>query len=246
MTPAFNITRRLATVLVPAALLVALTGCEDPTSGKPKATVSSAAPAPKDTGAAKAPAAKASAAPGGSAAAPAGSGAAAAPAGDAVEMPVDAASSTVGFVGSKVTGKHEGKFQKFTGSISVAGGQATKIAFEVETASVKTDADKLDTHLQAPDFFDSAKFPKATFTSTAIKAGGEGGATHTISGDLELRGVKKNISFPATIHVSADAADGTAEFSINRKDFGITIAGKTDDLIRDDVLLKLSLKAKKK
>ena len=58
--------------------------------------------------------------------------------------------------------------------------------------------------------------------------------------------VKKTISFPATITVGADAASGTAEFVINRKDFGIVYPGKQDDLIRDDVLLKLSLKAPRK
>jgi hypothetical protein len=37
-----------------------------------------------------------------------------------------------------------------------------------------------------------------------------------------------------------------AEFSINRKDFGIVIEGKKDDLIRDDVLMKITLKAPRK
>ncbi|HVK64341.1 MAG TPA: YceI family protein, partial [Polyangium sp.] len=116
----------------------------------------------------------------------------------------------------------------------------------VETASVKTDAGDLDKHLKNADFFDVEKFPKATFTSTEIKAGGTNGATHTITGDLDLHGVKKSITFPVTITIAADAATGTAEFSINRKDFNITIAGKPDDLIRDDVLLKLTLKAPRK
>jgi hypothetical protein len=58
--------------------------------------------------------------------------------------------------------------------------------------------------------------------------------------------VKKTISFPATITVGADAVTGTAEFVINRKVFGIMTAGKPDDLIRDDVALKLSLRASRK
>ena len=90
------------------------------------------------------------------------------------------------------------------------------------------------------------KFPKATFTSTEIKAGGDKGATHTVTGELDLHGVKKTISFPATLAVTADGATGTAEFSINRKDFGLVYPGKPDDLIRDDVGIKLSLKATRK
>jgi len=37
-----------------------------------------------------------------------------------------------------------------------------------------------------------------------------------------------------------------SEFSINRKDFGIVYAGKADDLIRDDVVIRLNLKSPRK
>jgi polyisoprenoid-binding protein YceI len=213
---------RFARVALPAALLFSLAACEDPAKDAQKATVSSAAPA-KTTEAAK-------------------------PAGASETFAVDPATSSVGFVGGKITGSHPGKFEKMTGSITTVGGKAEggKINFEVEVASVKTDSDKLDGHLQSPDFFDAAKFPKATFTSSAIKAGGEKGASHTVTGELDLHGVKKTITFGATIAVTADGATGTSEFTINRKDFGIVYPGKPDDLIKDDVLLKLSLKAKKK
>ncbi|CAN90319.1 MULTISPECIES: YceI family protein [Sorangium] len=215
-------TARFARIALPAALLLSLAGCEDPTKDKPKATISTAAPAQTQ--------------------------AAAAPAGPAEALPLDAAASTIGFVGSKVTGKHEGKFEKISGSITLAGGKAAggKLTVEADASSVKTDAEKLDGHLKSPDFFDVEKYPKATFTSTEIKAGGEKGATHTITGELDLHGVKKTITFPATITEGADAVSGSAEFVINRKDFGIVYPGKQDDLIRDDVLLKLSLKAPRK
>jgi polyisoprenoid-binding protein YceI len=99
-------------------------------------------------------------------------------------------------------------------------------------------------HLKSPDFFDVAQFPTATFTSTAIKAGAEGGATHTVTGTLDLHGVKKSITFPATIAVGADTVSVKSEFAINRKDFNIVYPGKPDDLIKDEVLLKLDIAAK--
>jgi polyisoprenoid-binding protein YceI len=58
---------------------------------------------------------------------------------------------------------------------------------------------------------------------------------------LELRGVTKTVSFPANITIDAKTAKGTAEFKINRKDFGIEYPGKPDDLIKDEVLLKIAL-----
>lgn len=212
----------VARLAAPAALLIMFTGCEDPAKNKPIATVSSAVPATT---------------------------AAALPAGAATEtLAVDAAMSTVGFVGSKVTGKHEGKFEKFSGAIVLVSGKAEggRITFEADTASVKADDPQLDTHLKSKDFFDVATFPKATFASSEIKAGGASGATHTVTGELNLHGVKKTISFPATITVGADAASGTAEFVIKRQDFGIVYPGHADDVIRDEVVLKLSLKAPRK
>jgi polyisoprenoid-binding protein YceI len=89
------------------------------------------------------------------------------------------------------------------------------------------------------------KYPKATFTSTSIKPGGENGATHTVTGNLDLHGVTRSITFPAKISPSADAVDVDAEFVIKRKDFGIVYPGMPDDLIKDDVLIKLKLHAKK-
>ncbi|APR85391.1 Rhodanese-like domain protein [Minicystis rosea] len=217
------ITHRLARFAVPAALVFSLAACEDPAKDKTKATVSSAAPVTTT--------------------------AAAAPSGPAETAALDAAGSTVGFTGSKVTGSHSGKFEKVAGEVTLVGGkiEGGKVTISADVDSVKTDAEKLDGHLKSPDFFDAAKFPKATFTSAQIKAAaGPKGESHSITGELDLHGVKKTISFPATITVSGDAVSGTAEFTINRKDFGIVYAGKADDLIRDDVVLKLTLKANRK
>jgi len=204
-------------------LLLAAAGCKNPADDKPKATVSDSA-----TGVT-------------TAAETHGKG--------TVESLVIAANeSKVGFVGSKVTGSHEGSFSSASGTIDLVDEKAekSKVMVSIDTESVKTDNEKLTGHLKSPDFFDTAKFPKATFTSTEIKPGGDKGATHTLTGDLDLHGVKKKISFPATIRVTPDSASTDAEFVINRKDFGIVYAGKADDLIRDEVVIKLSVKAPRK
>ena len=45
--------------------------------------------------------------------------------------------------------------------------------------------------------------------------------------------------------VEGDQASVDAEFAINRRDFGLNYAGKPNDLIRDDVVIKLTIKATK-
>jgi polyisoprenoid-binding protein YceI len=113
--------------------------------------------------------------------------------------------------------------------------------------SVFTDADGLTDHLKTADFFDVAKYPKASFVSTKIVPDTAKGANnYTVTGDLELHGTKKAVTFPATITVNDSEVGVKSEFAINRKDFGIIYAGKTDDLIRDDVVLRLDLKAPRK
>jgi polyisoprenoid-binding protein YceI len=64
-----------------------------------------------------------------------------------------------------------------------------------------------------------------------------------LTGNLALHGVTNSISFPAQVQISDAAVTLTAEFAINRKDFNITYPGKPDDLIRDNVVLKLNVNA---
>ena len=154
--------------------------------------------------------------------------------------------SKIEFVGSKVTGSHNGSFQKFSGETHYTGDVATShVTITMDTDSLTTDDAGLTKHLKTPDFFDVAKYPQAKFESTAIKAGGDKGASHTITGNLTLHGVTKSVTFPATIAVAPEAITVDSSFSINRKDFGINYAGAADNLIRDDVVLTLKVKATK-
>lgn len=151
----------------------------------------------------------------------------------------------VGFVGSKVTGSHEGGFKKLEGRV-VSGGkpESTRIQIRIDMSSVYTDSSRLTKHLMSKDFFWVKKHPYATFISTEIKVGGkEKKATHTITGNLTLRGVTKSISFPAMIEISPHKVKAASQFWINRKDFGITYDGMTNDLIRNEVVIKLGIDA---
>ena len=154
--------------------------------------------------------------------------------------------SKIDFVGSKVTGSHNGSFQDFSGQIDYTGNVETShVNINIKTDSLTTDTADLTKHLKTADFFDVAKYPDATFVSTSIKAGGENGASHTVTGNLKLHGVEKSVTFPATIAVTPDVATVNANFSINRKDFGINYAGAANNLIRDDVVLTLTIRANK-
>ncbi|MEZ5344374.1 MAG: YceI family protein [Pyrinomonadaceae bacterium] len=165
------------------------------------------------------------------------------------KLAVSPENSKVEFTGSKVTGKHDGGFKTFSGEINLVDGKVENsgVKVEIDMKSVFSDADGLTEHLKTGDFFEVEKHPKSTFESTKIApdtAGGEN--AYTVTGNLEMRGVKKSVTFPAKITVNDDSVNVDAEFSINRKDFGIVYAGKADDLIRDGVVIRLNLKTPRK
>lgn len=151
-------------------------------------------------------------------------------------------SSTVSFVGSKVTGSHNGGFQNFTGEFNVMNGRLADSGNKVliDTTSLWADNPRLTGHLKTPDFFDVRQYPTATFESASVKQTDTG---LTVTGNLTLHGVTKEISFPATIQVADDAVDVTAEFVLNRLDFNIKYTGMANDLVRKEVVLKLKVKA---
>ena len=161
------------------------------------------------------------------------------------KLPVTGENSRIEFVGSKVTGSEGGRFEKFSGTLHLVDAmpERSRVEIAIDMNSVATDSNGLAEHLKNADFFDAPKFPEATFVSTEIKPGGEKGATHTVTGNLDLHGVRKAVTFPATIKVDAGGAALDAEFAINRKDFDITYAGRADDLIRDEVVIKLRVRA---
>lgn len=206
---------RSLSILIFATAVMAF-GCANPAANKPKATVSDAAPESSPSNAS-----------------------------NAESLPITTENSKIEFVAAKVTRSHHGSFKQFSGTIDLVSNspEQSRVTIDIQTSSVVTDDDGLTNHLKTPDFFDVAKFPKATFTSTKIEPGSSGGATHTVTGNFDLHGLKKSISFPATIQITADSVSVNAEFSINRKDWGLLYPGKADDLIRDGVVIKLNIKS---
>lgn len=151
--------------------------------------------------------------------------------------------SKIEFVGSKVTRSHDGGFRTFSGKLMVADEKlvAPGSRIEIDMNSIWTDTDRLTGHLKSPDFFDVQNFPKSVFTATSIEKTGD---AYTVTGNLDLHGVIKQISFPADVQVSDDQVTLKAEFFIKRFDFKVKYPGKPDDLIRDEVVIRLDVTAR--
>lgn len=218
------------------SLVVGLAGvaCSDPAEGVAVATVSEpAAPAP----ATEAPTAPSSA-PTASPTAP-----------ERQSLAIDRATSSVGFTASKVTASHDGSFGEFSGTIELAP-QLTdsRVSVTIQMASLSIEPERLRNHLLTPDLFDVAQFPTATFQSSRVVADtsgrvGEQQATHAITGELTLHGQTRTLTFPAIVTATDAEVTASAEFVVDRREFGIVYPGMPDDLIRDQVVIRFRVRA---
>jgi polyisoprenoid-binding protein YceI len=103
---------------------------------------------------------------------------------------------------------------------------AASITIEINAASIDTRSADRDGHLQSPDFFDVAAFPKITFASTSVKDSGSDKLV--VEGNLTIKDVTKPISIEFEYTGTATDPYGNARFGfegaseINRKDYGLT------------------------
>ena len=121
---------------------------------------------------------------------------------------------------------------------------SVKVAIDID--SVNSNVEKLDAHIANPDFFDAAKYPKATFTSTRVEKGATPD-TLKVTGDLDLHGVKKPVVLDVTINkvgehgmTKAQAAGFDATATIKRSDWGIS---KFVPAVSDDIKIRITTEA---
>ncbi|MFK7931033.1 MAG: YceI family protein [Myxococcota bacterium] len=160
-------------------------------------------------------------------------------------LKVDVANSHINALGAKVTATHPIMWKGFEGQVMMDGETFTGVSFTVDMATMEADVPKLTEHLKAPDFFDVAAHPTATFKSTEVKAGSDKGEgyTHTVVGEFMVHGMTKQLTFPAKVAITPEAVKAETEFVIDRTWFGVTYAGRADDLIQNNVKMNIDLSA---
>lgn len=164
---------------------------------------------------------------------------------------VDTQASKLVWNGTKVTGAHTGTVDFKSGTLNVDNGAITGGNFVLDMSTISsTDLEgefkeKLNGHLKADDFFGVETHPEASFMITEVKPGTSENDL-LISGNLVIKGISKNITFDTKISEISDASlKATADFNIVREDWGVSYAGKADDLISKEINFKISIVANK-
>ena len=164
---------------------------------------------------------------------------------------IDASHSEVGFeIDHMMISTVKGNFGVFSGSVTTdKKGKFDSLNGEVSIASIDTNDEKRDAHLQAADFFDAASFPNMTFVSTKLKGDHEKG--YTVTGDLTIRDVTKSITLNLT-PIKGPVTDGwgntrvatVATTTINRQDFGVSWSSTLDSgglVVGDEVRINIAI-----
>lgn len=115
------------------------------------------------------------------------------------------------------------------------------VEMTAEAASINTDNEKRDAHLQSDDFFDVAKFPTLSFKSTSFKKT-KTANTYEVKGNLTMHGVTKPVTLTAVAKTGTHPMNKKtiAGFKVtgklNRSDFGIG-GGTPSAIVSDEVLI---------
>jgi len=168
---------------------------------------------------------------------------------------IDKNHSTIGFSVPILAGmsKVTGKFTDFSIEMvyDESNPQNSSVKATIQMASINTGIEDRDNHLRSGDFFEVNKFPQATFTSTSIEKKDN---KLIATGDFIWKGVSREIEVPFTITgftkskskkeqgVLLVKIGASAEFTINRLDFGIKWQHDlVPNWVSNDITLQINL-----
>lgn len=170
---------------------------------------------------------------------------------------VDLDSSSIAWTGFKPTGSHNGTISIENGVLSTEDGKISGGSFLINMGSIEVldipaedeGNGKLKGHLTSPDFFDVEKYPSAAFEITGLE---EVEGKMMLSGNLTLKEMKNNVTFPVSVTHEGDAMTLTSEtFTIDRTKWNVQYGSKSifdnlgDKFINDDIELTIKVTATK-
>lgn len=152
------------------------------------------------------------------------------------------AQSSIQFVSTQMGVPVEGHFGQFDAQIAFdpARPEAASIAFTVDTGSATLGVKETDAELPKPAWFNVAKFPKATFRSTGVKA--LGGGKFEVAGQLAIKGQAQPVTVPVTLAQSGDRTTASGSFTLKRLAFKIGEGEWADtSMVADEVQVRFKL-----
>jgi polyisoprenoid-binding protein YceI len=162
------------------------------------------------------------------------------------QQKLNPAQSDVSFTFKQMGVPVDGKFKKFDAQISFDAAKldASKVTLTVDIASTTIGDPATDAELPKSTWFNTAKFPQATFVSSSIKALGAG--KYEAAGKLSIKGVAQDVQVPITMTQTGTGAaavtTAVGSFPIKRLTFKIGEGEWSDtSMLADPVQVKFKL-----
>lgn len=155
---------------------------------------------------------------------------------------VDYKKSYIGFTFRQMNVPVEGSFPKFTANVAFnpASPETSQAEIEVDLAGIDTGSTDGDTEVKRKLWFNVESFPKAKFTSTAIKP--LGGNRYEVTGTLGIKGRSRDLKFPVTLRPDAGGMFMEGAFPLLRLQFGIGEAQWSDtETVADEVRVRFKI-----
>jgi len=152
------------------------------------------------------------------------------------------AQSEIAFTSRQMGVPVHGRFRMFEAQIEFDPKQpeAARIALRIDLASVSLGTAETEAELAKPGWFDTRRFPQASFTSTSVKSTGPG--RFDVIGKLTLKGASRELTVPVTLLQAGPATTASGSFAIRRLDYRIGDGDWSDpSLVADEVLVKFRL-----
>ncbi|MBK7617098.1 MAG: YceI family protein [Burkholderiales bacterium] len=158
------------------------------------------------------------------------------------EQKVLPAQSEIAFVSRQMGVPVEGKFKRWDAQLAFdpKKPEAGKVSFSIDTGSASFGSAETDAEVPKPEWFGVAKFPKASFQSTAMK--GLGGGKFEVMGQLSIKGAVSNVVVPVAITQVGANSTASGQFTIKRLDFKIGEGDWADtSMVANEVVVKFKL-----
>lgn len=148
---------------------------------------------------------------------------------------------------------HKGTIKLVSGQGTIEDALITGGSFEIDMNTIKenNNTEKLEKHLKSADFFNVEMYPTARFEITNISKTSITPADYTVTGNLTIKGITKEITFPAIIAKQSDSTFiATADVDIDRSLWDIRYGSDSffdnlgDEVISDSIKLNLFLVTK--
>ncbi|MDO8179052.1 MAG: YceI family protein [Undibacterium sp.] len=152
---------------------------------------------------------------------------------------LDTAKSSVGIVFKQMNVPVDAKFKKFTAAIDYnsAKPEASKASVDIDVSSFDLGDPEYNKEVLKKEWFNAAQFPKATFTSTSMKAGASGKLD--VTGNLTIKGKTSLISFPLSVKKEGNNQLFEGSLPIKRLAFNIGEGEwKDTGMVADEVIIK--------